>query len=138
MVGGVIGVASAGTDTTITRVTTHALTETQTETTTVAEVHTETETQTETATVREDTPVPGDSDQTFSGNGSESLGTLEVPVDSTLEWTNDGALFQIFDESFGIAVSSLAPNGSTTVAAGTYPNVLVNAVGSWTITISPA
>jgi hypothetical protein len=137
VVGGLIGVAAAGTDTTTTRTMTRALTETQTATTTVAEVRTETETETETATVEQPSSEPGESDQSFSGSGTETIGTLEIPVDSTLEWTNDGALFQIFDASFGITVSSLAPSGSTSVSAGVYPNVLVNAVGSWTITISP-
>ena len=133
VVGGVIGVASAGTDTT-TRTTTRAITETET---TVAEVHTETSTETETVT--EQAPsAPGDSTQSFSGGvGTRNLGTLEIPVDSTLEWTNDGALFQIFDDSLGITVSSLAPSGSTFLPAGTYSNVVVNALGSWTITISP-
>jgi hypothetical protein len=55
----------------------------------------------------------------------------------TLKWTNDGDLFQIFEDSGTINVNSQASSGDTFVPAGTY-TLDVNAIGSWTITITPA
>jgi hypothetical protein len=65
------------------------------------------------------------SGQEFSGNGARKLGTIEVPEDSTLAWTNDGGTLNIISEDGGIFVSSDAPNGETAVPAGTYSNVEV-------------
>lgn len=77
------------------------------------------------------------SGQEFSGNGARNLGTIEVPKDSTLEWTNDGGTLNIISEDGGIFVSSDASNGETAVPAGIYSNVEVLAIGIWTISIAP-
>jgi hypothetical protein len=73
----------------------------------------------------------------YSGNGSKTIGRIKIPQDSTLRWTNDGDLFQIFDDSFGLFVNSQAHSGDTDAPAGSYPGVMVNALGNWTITITP-
>jgi hypothetical protein len=75
---------------------------------------------------------------TFSGNGGETLPAFTVSHDSTLRWTNDGDIFQIFDLSSdypGINVNSQAHSGSTAVSAGRYSKITVNAIGNWTIRI---
>jgi hypothetical protein len=98
-------------------------------------------TRTVTQTVQASTPTQatpsGGSGQSFSGNGGKSLGTITVANDSTLTWTNDGGLFTLNDDSYGIYVNSQGHSGTTAVSAGTYKNVGVNAVGNWTVTISP-
>lgn len=73
----------------------------------------------------------------YSGNGSRNVGTITVAEDSTLRWTNDGDIFQIFDDGFGLSVNSQGASGETFVGAGSYTNVTVNAIGNWTITITP-
>lgn len=85
-------------------------------------------------------PVPQPAAQSFSGNGVKSLGTITVPADSNLNWTNDGELFSVFGglgSANYIAINSQARNGSSAVSKGTYRNVQVNALGNWTITIIP-
>jgi hypothetical protein len=67
----------------------------------------------------------------------EKLPPIKVAEDSTLKWTNNGDLFQIFEDSGTINVNSQASSGDTFVPAGTY-TLDVNAVGAWTITITPA
>jgi len=108
--------------------------------TTVTQTHTETVTKTQTA------PQTGPSNggggggggtQSFEGNGGKNLGTITVDAPSTLKWTNDGDLFQIFDEEGGITVNSQAHSGDTHVDSGTYHRVEVNAIGNWTIRITP-
>jgi hypothetical protein len=78
--------------------------------------------------------------QTFSGNGSKNIGSIEVETDSVLEWTNSGdPAFQqilIYDADFGLNVSSDAGSGDTVVPAGSYSNITV-AGDSWTLTIRP-
>jgi hypothetical protein len=74
---------------------------------------------------------------TFSGNGSKSLGTITVPYDAVLKWTNEGELFQVNDEDFEIFVSSEAKSGDSAVDKGTYKDVDVNGDGDWTIRIEP-
>jgi hypothetical protein len=74
---------------------------------------------------------------TFSGNGGKNLGTVDVPMDSTLTWTNDGDIFQIFSDEGGLFVNSQANSGTTDAPTGTYSGVLVNAIGNWMITIKP-
>jgi hypothetical protein len=74
---------------------------------------------------------------TFSGNGGKSLGNITVPNDSTLVWTDDGDVFDLNDDSYGIYVNSQGRSGTTDVPAGTYNHVTVNAVGNWTIKIVP-
>ena len=74
--------------------------------------------------------------QSFSGNGGKSLGTIAVEKESTLEWTNDGSVFQIYT-SEGVPVNSQAHSGTTVLEAGTYKSFQVNAIGNWTIKILP-
>ena len=101
-----------------------------------------TETQTETVTTKlrvKPKPKPATKKISFSGNGGETLPAFTVGHDSTLRWTNDGALFQILDISDdfpGINVNSQAHSGTTAVSAGPYSKIQVNAIGNWTITIS--
>ncbi len=77
------------------------------------------------------------SGQSFSGNGSKNIGTIEISEESVLEWTNDGELFQMWDADFGLHVNSQGDSGDTVVAPGTYTKVEVNALGNWTIEIRP-
>lgn len=125
---------------------TTTVTETVTEAAAPAEPRTVTETVTRTRTVRAPAPAAGGGGGggggggqalSYEGNGSRNLGTVTVARDSTLRWTNDGPLFQIFDDNFGLTLSSQAGSGETFVAAGSYPSVTVNAVGSWSIRITP-
>ena len=100
-----------------------------------------TETETVTSKVRikpKSKPVPAAKKISFSGNGGETLPAFTVGHDSTLRWTNDGALFQILDISDdfpGINVNSQAHSGTTAVSAGHYSKIQVNAIGNWTIAI---
>ena len=71
----------------------------------------------------------------FSGNGGETLPPVTVHHDSTLYWTNDGGIFQIFT-SGGVPVNSQAHSGRTFLSAGRY-TLQVNAMGNWTIKIVP-
>jgi len=73
----------------------------------------------------------------FSGNGGKNLGTIKLPKDSRLTWTNDGDLFTVMDEELGFSVNSQGKRGSSEVEAGTYRKVGVNAIGNWTMTIKP-
>jgi hypothetical protein len=75
--------------------------------------------------------------QSFSGNGAKRLGTVTVNADSTVNWTNDGDIFQVFDNQSGFGINSQGHSGTSAVAAGTYTNVQVNAIGNWTLKISP-
>ncbi len=83
--------------------------------------------------------------QTFSGAGSENIGTITVPGSSTLTWScptcasgnfiiNNGV-----NDSAQIGVNSLdQASGKTVIDAGTYTDVSINTEGqSWTITITP-
>jgi hypothetical protein len=82
------------------------------------------------------TPTPSSpppNSQSFSGNGGENIGTVSLSADSTVHWTNDGDLFQTID--FGI--NSQGTSGTSALAAGTYRNVEVNALGNWTLRIVP-
>jgi hypothetical protein len=78
---------------------------------------------------------------TFSGSGSKNIGSITVDQDSILEWSNndDPAYRQmlIYDDDFGISVTSGAASGDTVVPSGTYPNITVAGGSSWTITIHP-
>lgn len=102
--------------------------------------------QTKTVTVHEEAKPPpkeegaassgGGGTHEFSGNGGKNLGKITVPTESTLEWTNDGGVFQIFTNE-GVPVNSQAHSGSTVLEEGTYSKFQVNAVGNWTIKIVP-
>jgi hypothetical protein len=74
----------------------------------------------------------------FSGDGRKNLGTVRVPERSTLRWTCDCGRFQIFVNGRGPFVNSQGRAGTSgKVPAGTYHNVVVKAIGNWTITIRP-
>jgi len=74
--------------------------------------------------------------QSFSGNGGKSFGTISIPTDSVLEWTNDGDVFQVFS-SDEVPVNSRGKRGDTVLFKGKYRKFQVNAVGNWTIEIRP-
>ena len=73
----------------------------------------------------------------WSGNGIKKIGTINVPVDSVIKWTNDGGMFSIYDDENAVEVSSQAASGQSDLAAGTYHGFQVNAIGNWTIDIVP-
>lgn len=75
--------------------------------------------------------------KSFSGSGLKNLGTIRITRGSTLKWTNDGDIFQIFTGDADVWANSQANSGDTYVGPGTYTDVEVNAIGNWTITISP-
>jgi hypothetical protein len=81
--------------------------------------------------------------QRFVGNGAENLGTIVVPVDSTLTWrcascTETGMqIISVSDSYNTINVLQRATSGKSAVSADTYKNVSVNADGPFTITITP-
>lgn len=143
MVAGVVGLiigAAAGaggeststSTTTVASVTTHTETQTQTQ-----EPTTVTETVTEAGTATAPPTQEAGGGEKFSGNGGKNLGTITVSKPSTLKWTNDGDLFQLFDADFKLSVNSQAHSGDTAVDPGTYNRVEVNAIGNWTIQITP-
>lgn len=76
------------------------------------------------------------SGQSYSGNGGKNLGTITVANDSTVNWSNDGDLFQILDGG-AFVINSQAHSGTSALPAGTYHNVIVNAAGNWTMNITP-
>lgn len=122
---------------------------------TVAQVRTvagptRTVTATVTRTVQTAAPVPsaqpsgptggGGNGNTFNGNGSQNLGTITVPSDSTLYWQCDSCSSmdissQTNSDGNSISVSSTATSGQGPVSAGTYDNVQVSADGAYTIAI---
>lgn len=141
LVGGVIGTAGKGTTTTVTHeVQGPPVTQVQTVT---APANGKTVTRTNTVTVTAPAtaaPAAGassSSSQTFNGNGARRLGTVKVATDSTLKWTNDGPLISVLDDSMSLGVNSQGHSGESAIAAGTYTNVMVNAMGNWTISIVP-
>jgi hypothetical protein len=139
IVGVVVGAAAAGGG----KTTTEALqAQGQTVTNTV-KIHTAprivVHTHTVTVTAAPETPAPsegGGGEQSYMGNGGKNLGTITIGTESTLEWTNDGSIFQIYT-SEGVPVNSQAHSGSTVLEAGTYKRFEVNAVGNWSFTIIP-
>jgi hypothetical protein len=74
----------------------------------------------------------------FSGNGGKTLAPIRVTSPSTMIWTNDGAIFQIFNSGASTkgTVNSQAKRGTSYVPAGRYP-LQVNAIGNWTLVIKP-
>jgi hypothetical protein len=137
-VGGAIGASGNSSDTTAT------VTNTSREVTTKTVPQVRTITQTVTAKpAPAGTPASSESSsssgeaQAFSGNGGKNLGNIEVATDSTLTWTNDGGIFQLFANEFDVLVNSQGHSGDTFLPAGTYSSMETNAVGDWTITIEP-
>jgi hypothetical protein len=76
--------------------------------------------------------------KSFSGNGGLTLAPMKIRTESTLTWTNDGQLFQIWDNDSGgnVLVNSQGAGGKTFMGPGRYV-LQVNAVGTWTIRITP-
>jgi hypothetical protein len=79
---------------------------------------------------------------TFSGTGVKDIGKpnpLRIPTNSTIEWTNDGAIFQIIPASIHVQspVNSTAHSGTASIRKGAYYGFLINAVGHWTVKIVP-
>ena len=77
----------------------------------------------------------------FSGNGSETLGTITIPASgATIAWENSGTIFafqsQLDSSDQYINIDSQAANGESFVYAGTYPDVHVTAIGSWKVLIA--
>jgi hypothetical protein len=80
---------------------------------------------------------------TFSGSGVKDIGKpdpLRIPTDSTIQWTNTGAIFQIIPASVHVQspVNSEAHSGTATIRKGAYYGFLINAIGNWTVKIIPA
>jgi len=142
LAGAAIGGAAGGKDKTVTETQQASA---QTVTNTVTTVHPRVVVHTHTVTVTAEsqtTPTStastesGGEGQSYNGNGGKSLGTITVDKESTLEWTNDGSVFQIYT-SEGVPVNSQAHSGTTVLEAGAYKSFQVNAVGNWTIKIVP-
>lgn len=90
-------------------------------------------------------PPPGpDSALTFSGNGSQNLGPITVPVNSYLIWACSGCNGQfgvvsgVNSAINAISLNSSAGSGQDYVDAGTYPDVQVFTTGTWQISFIPA
>lgn len=117
----------------------------KTETVTVAaepKVETKTVTRTVTEKAKAATKKAASSSSkksSFSGNGGKTLPPVEVTEPSTLKWTNDGDIFQVFPKEMdsSLTINSQASSGDTHVEPGTY-TLDVNAIGNWTIEIVPA
>jgi hypothetical protein len=78
----------------------------------------------------------------FSGTGVKDIGKpnpLRIPTNSTIEWTNTGAIFQIIPASVHVQspVNSMAHSGSAPIKKGAYYGFLINAIGNWTVKIVP-
>lgn len=97
------------------------------------------------STASKPAPAPAAKPQTFTGTGTENLGTINVPVQSTLHWSCPScgsANFVIsnnINDNNQLTVNDLnVTSGKTAVDAGTYSDVQVLTEGqAWTITISP-
>jgi hypothetical protein len=140
IVGAGIGAAAGGNSKTVTE-TQRASARTVTNTVTTGRPRVVVHTHTITVTTESKTPAPseegsGGGVQSFSGNGGKNLGSIKVEKESTLEWTNDGAIFQIFTNE-GVPVNSQAHSGTTVLEPNTYSKFQVNAEGNWTIKIVP-
>jgi hypothetical protein len=75
--------------------------------------------------------------RTFAGNGGRKLKPFKVDEPANMTWTNDGAIFQVFDIDNGVTINSQAHKGENYIEAGTY-TLDVNAIGNWMIRIEPA
>ncbi|MGA2469230.1 MAG: hypothetical protein ABSG64_00895 [Solirubrobacteraceae bacterium] len=98
--------------------------------------------------------TPGNSTQTgasrsasgtrsFSGSANENIGTIKVPVASTLRWSCPGcaggvgfSLQNDLTDKWQLFVNGAA-TGATALNPGTYNDVIGIGVGPWTLTITP-
>jgi hypothetical protein len=80
--------------------------------------------------------VSGATGRIFRGNGGETLPPFSVSGGSTLFWTNNGGIFQIFPAGCSQhgSVNSQASKGWTYMPHGRY-TLQINAVGTWSINI---
>jgi hypothetical protein len=89
-------------------------------------------------------PLGPDSSLTFSGNGSQNLGPIAVPVNSYLVWACDGCEGQfsvvsgVSSALNDISLQSSLGSGKDYVDAGTYPDVQIFTTGTWAISFAPA
>ncbi len=114
-------------------------------TVTVAKIQVRTVTAASSGSTNSGSGSSGGGAQTFHGDGSENIGTVNVASQSTLHWScpscaNDNfAVTNSANDSGLIDVNALGPtSGQTVVDAGTYHDVSINTEGGvWTITITP-
>jgi hypothetical protein len=99
-------------------------------------------THTVTVTTPAATPPAGEGGAggSYAGTGTKTVGTVEVPRESTLRWTCEGGCtrFSIFnspEDENSISLSSGGHGGSAQLAAGTYHEVRVVTGGVWTLRI---
>lgn len=87
------------------------------------------------------TAAPAHRGHSFTGNGTEELGTITARVPSTITWHCEGcAAFAFTSHLSGteaINVGSSASSGTSHLDPGVYPDAQVIANGSWSIVISP-
>lgn len=93
---------------------------------------------------------PNAKPQVFAGTGSENIGTVQVPTQSTLHWScpscaggqfggDNYVVSNSFNDNGTIDVNGIdQASGQTVIDAGTYHDVSIDTEGgSWTITITP-
>ncbi len=85
----------------------------------------------------------GGSASSFAEIGTKSVGTIDVPLNSTLDWTCSGdcSSFRITNnpnDANMITVDASGSSGSIPIVAGTYHDVQVTTGGKWQFTIVPA
>ena len=144
VVGLIVGVAAGGSDTAKTKTETVTLAaageDAKTVTvTTPGKTRTVTNVRTKVKTVQAAAaPAPSSpaASKRFSGNGGKTLPPITIDEPSTLKWTNDGGIFQLFDGGFNVSVNSQGRSGETYIDPGTY-KFDVNAMGNWTIEFVP-
>jgi hypothetical protein len=148
IVGGGLGAALAGSNTTTRTVTAAG------PTTTVAQLRTVTQTHVKTVPTRAarstgtpsvgapagSSPVapgpPPGPPQHFAGTGPTTLGDITVRGTSTLRWTNTRGRIRVLFDGNAVGVDSTARAGQTPAPPQTYHDVKVDTPGHWTIRIS--
>lgn len=144
VVGLVLGAAAGGSSSetkTVTEASVTTETTTQAAETKTVTVKPKTKTVTTTKTVTKAAaavqPTSSSGGKSFSGNGGKKLPPFTVDRGSTLRWTNDGDVFQVFSDDLAVSINSQAHSGSTYIPSGRY-TLDINALGNWTIKITPA
>lgn len=144
--------AGCGATKPVTQTSTVVQTQTQTQTQTTTDTHTVTVTKhapaaparavTVTATRTTAAPAqPPPASSSFSGTGIKSVGTVNIPTDSTLSWTCSGdcSTFSVSNNPTDQNSISLfgagSHSGTTAVTAGMYHQVQIITGGSWTFRI---
>jgi hypothetical protein len=148
IVGAGIGAAGKSTTKTVTDegpTTTVQAAQTPARTVTHVVVHNHTRTRTVTqAAEPAESPSGGASEgggNSYSGDGTKSLGTLTITQPSTLHWHASEGFFAVEGATSGydhtIAISSKASSGESSIEPGSYHEVSVLAQGEWSFTITP-